>query len=164
MSRSVRWLLLVLSAAAVVFVAVQAVRPEPGQAVTAGASVKTTAVPGIAWPQAREAAVSVEGIGSIQVHGRQVPVPTASLAKIMTAYLVLRAYPLAGSAAGPDIVITQAQAAAYEPDLAASESVVKVRAGESLTERQALEALLPRQPTTWPASLPSGTRAVFPRS
>jgi D-alanyl-D-alanine carboxypeptidase (penicillin-binding protein 5/6) len=39
-------------------------------------------------------------------------------------------------------LVTGAQAATYAPDLAGSDSVVKVIAGESLTERQALEALL----------------------
>jgi D-alanyl-D-alanine carboxypeptidase (penicillin-binding protein 5/6) len=141
MRRSAR-LLLALPVTAVVFVGIQAARPEPGQAVTVKASVKTAAGPGISWPASREAAMSIEGLGRMQTRGRQAPVPIASLAKIMTAYLVLKAHPLADGAAGPALVITKAQAAVYGPDLAASESVVKVRAGESLTERQALEALL----------------------
>jgi serine-type D-Ala-D-Ala carboxypeptidase (penicillin-binding protein 5/6) len=142
MRRSALWLLLVLSVTAVFFVVVQVARPEPTQAVTVESGVKTTAGPGISWPVSREAAVSIRGLGWTQTYGRQVPVPIASVAKIMTAYLVLRAHPLASGAAGPAIKITKAQAAAYRPDLAASESVVKVKAGESLTERQALEALL----------------------
>jgi serine-type D-Ala-D-Ala carboxypeptidase (penicillin-binding protein 5/6) len=86
--------------------------------------------------------MAVEGVAGIGTHGSQVPVPIASLAKIMTAYVVLRDHPLADGTAGPVIVISKAQAAAYRPEAAASDSVVKVKAGEGLTELQALEALL----------------------
>jgi serine-type D-Ala-D-Ala carboxypeptidase (penicillin-binding protein 5/6) len=142
MRRSALRLLLGLSATALFFVLVQVVRPEPTQAVAIETGVKATAGPGLPWPASREAAVTIGGLGGIRAYSRQVPVPIASLAKIMTAYVVLRDHPLISGAAGPAIVITRAQAAAYRPDLAASESVVKVQAGESLTERQALEALL----------------------
>lgn len=135
-------LLLGLFATALFFVLVQVVRPVPTQAIAVESGVRATAGPALPWPASREAAVTIGGLDGIRTYGRQVPVPIASLAKIMTAYVVLRDHPLASGAAGPAIVITKTQAAAYGPDLAASESVVKVKAGESLTERQALEALL----------------------
>ena len=68
--------------------------------------------------------------------------PIASLAKVMTAYLTLERYPLSGVQDGFTITVTAAQAQAEAQDAAQDESVVAVQAGEQLTERQLLEALL----------------------
>jgi D-alanyl-D-alanine carboxypeptidase (penicillin-binding protein 5/6) len=70
------------------------------------------------------------------------PVPIASVAKVMTAYLVLEHYPLSDVQDGFTITVTAAQAQAEAQDAAEGESVVAVQAGEQLTERQLLEALL----------------------
>jgi D-alanyl-D-alanine carboxypeptidase (penicillin-binding protein 5/6) len=96
----------------------------------------------LAWPSRGEAAVGVEGVGLIGSHGSGRPTPIASIAKVMTAYLVLREHPLHGGAGGPRIMVTAADVAVYRADTAAGQSVVAVRAGERLTERQALEGLL----------------------
>jgi len=72
----------------------------------------------------------------------QQPVPIASLAKVMTAYLLLQRYPLDGVQDGFTITVTAAQAQAAAQAAAQDESFVAVRAGEQLTERQLLEALL----------------------
>ena len=47
-----------------------------------------------------------------------------------------------GGAGGPRITVNPADVAVYQSDLASGGSVVTVQAGEQLTERQALEALL----------------------
>ena len=60
----------------------------------------------------------------------------------MTAYLTLRRYPLNGEADGFTITVTVAQAQSAAESAAESQSVVAVRAGEQLTERQLLEGLL----------------------
>ena len=70
------------------------------------------------------------------------PAPIASLAKVMTAYLTLERYPLSGAQDGFTITVTAAQAQAVAQDAAQDQSVVAVQAGEQLTERQLLEALL----------------------
>ncbi|HEX4008956.1 MAG TPA: hypothetical protein VHX62_03040 [Solirubrobacteraceae bacterium] len=98
--------------------------------------------PSLAWPAHGEAAVGVQGVGLIGAHGSSRPVPIASLAKVMTAYVVLHDHPLGGRSGGPPIVVGGDDAAAFRADLAAGQSVVPVRAGERLTERQALEGLL----------------------
>jgi D-alanyl-D-alanine carboxypeptidase (penicillin-binding protein 5/6) len=72
----------------------------------------------------------------------QTPVPIASLAKVMTAYLVLRDHPL-GDGDGPlDVPVSEADVEDTARRAAQDESIVKVAAGETLTERQALAALL----------------------
>jgi D-alanyl-D-alanine carboxypeptidase (penicillin-binding protein 5/6) len=64
------------------------------------------------------------------------------VAKLMTAYIVLKAHPLAPATSGPTVSVTPADVAIYNSDAAQGDSVVPVSAGETLTERQALEALL----------------------
>jgi serine-type D-Ala-D-Ala carboxypeptidase (penicillin-binding protein 5/6) len=98
--------------------------------------------PRVAWPVNGQAAVEVKGIGLLGVSGTQRPVPIASVAKVMTALVVLRDHPLPHGSEGPEIPVTQADVAVYRADRAAGESVAKVAEGEELTERQALEALL----------------------
>ena len=104
---------------------------------TAGSSndPHRTYVSGVRWPQQGQAAV-VLGNGRPAASPNEDPVPI--LAKVMTAYLTLKRYPLSGAQDGFTTTITTAQA----QDEAQDQSVVTVRAGEQLTERQLLEALL----------------------
>jgi len=66
----------------------------------------------------------------------------ASVAKVMTAYLVLRDHPLRLGQDGPTITLTDADVADTDRRRRRQESVVSIAAGEQLTERQALQALL----------------------
>jgi D-alanyl-D-alanine carboxypeptidase (penicillin-binding protein 5/6) len=98
--------------------------------------------PALEWPREGEAAVEVEGVGSFGTSGAQTPVPIASVAKVMTAYLTLREHPLKAGSNGFTMTVTAAQAAEEQQRFADGQSTVAVRAGEQLSERQALEALL----------------------
>lgn len=141
--RKAGWAIVVLVVLAIAFVVVQVVRSVPGQA-TETAGPRTVAVPGSAnlpWPPSGSAAVAV-GSGSVRTSGPKTPAPIASLAKIMTAYVVLKAHPIPTGQTGPSIPITSADVATYQSEAAASDSVLAVTTGEMLTERQALEALL----------------------
>jgi D-alanyl-D-alanine carboxypeptidase (penicillin-binding protein 5/6) len=60
----------------------------------------------------------------------------------MTAYLVLSDHPLRLGQDGPTITLTDADVADTERRRGQQESVVPIAAGEQLTERQALQALL----------------------
>jgi serine-type D-Ala-D-Ala carboxypeptidase (penicillin-binding protein 5/6) len=97
---------------------------------------------GLAWPAAGEAAVAVPGVGMVGSWRGDRAVPIASVAKVMTAYVVLHDHPLGPGGSGPVITVTPADAAIYRADLAGGQSVARVTAGEQLSERQALEALL----------------------
>jgi D-alanyl-D-alanine carboxypeptidase (penicillin-binding protein 5/6) len=98
--------------------------------------------PSLPWPTTGSAALTMEGVGSLGQVGSTRPVPIASITKVMTAYVVLKDHPLGPGATGPGIVVTADTIAAYQTGLATQQSVVKVAAGESLTEIQALEGLL----------------------
>ncbi len=99
------------------------------------------ALPGTVWPAQGQAAVK---IGQAQVHAgpNQHAAPIASLAKVMTAYLVLRDHPLQPGQDGRTITLTDADVADTDRRAGQDESVVPIAAGEQLTELQALQALL----------------------
>lgn len=70
------------------------------------------------------------------------PRPIASVAKVMTALVVLQAHPLDAGADGPALTLTDQDVTFYRDELAGDGSVVPVSGGEVLTERQLLLALL----------------------
>jgi D-alanyl-D-alanine carboxypeptidase (penicillin-binding protein 5/6) len=95
------------------------------------------------WPAAGQAAVDVAGIGRLGTSGPvDTAVPIASVTKTMTAYVILADHPLEEGGSGPTITVTAAEAAAYAKEFAQGDSLVLVKAGEQLTERQALDALM----------------------
>ena len=93
------------------------------------------------WPAAGQGAYRL-GDATPKASRNEQPAPIASLAKVMTAYLVLKHLPLDGAAAGPRIRITSADVADTERRRSTDQSIVDVRAGERITERAALLALL----------------------
>ncbi len=95
----------------------------------------------ISWPQQGQAAFAL-GDGPSQASPNQQPVPIASLAKLMTALLTLQRFPLSGHEQGVTITVSPGAARAEASEAARDESVVPVRAGEELSERQLIEALL----------------------
>ncbi len=121
---------------------VQSMRPLPAPTLDLTAQDSFTfegGKPEIPWPASGQAALDVQGIGSFGSSGDQKPVPIASVAKVMTAYLVLRDHPLKSGAEGPKIKIDQA---AEEQSEAGDESTVHVYAGDSISQREALSAVL----------------------
>jgi D-alanyl-D-alanine carboxypeptidase (penicillin-binding protein 5/6) len=99
------------------------------------------ALPSTVWPAQGQAAVQV-GESQVQAGPNQHAAPIASVAKVMTAYLVLRDHPLGPDEDGPTITLTDADVADTSRRFGQHESVVFIAAGEQLTERQALQALL----------------------
>jgi D-alanyl-D-alanine carboxypeptidase len=126
----------------VVFAVVQSVRPLPAPTLELTAEDSYTFKGGkvdIPWPTQGQAALDVQGIGTFGSSGEQKPVPIASVAKVMTAYVVLREHPLKSGEDGPKIPIDQA---AQDQSDAGQESTVDVTKGDKITEREALESIL----------------------
>jgi D-alanyl-D-alanine carboxypeptidase (penicillin-binding protein 5/6) len=98
-------------------------------------------LPGTVWPPYGQAAAQV-GQSQVQAGPNQHAAAIASVAKVMTAYLVLRDHPLRPGQDGPTITLTDADVADTDRRRGQAESVVPIAAGEQLTERQALQALL----------------------
>jgi D-alanyl-D-alanine carboxypeptidase (penicillin-binding protein 5/6) len=93
------------------------------------------------WPADGQAAVQI-GRSPIQAGPNQRAVAIASVAKVMTAYLVLRDHPLRLGQEGPAITLTDEDVADTDRRRGDDESVVSIADGEQLTELQALQALL----------------------
>nr|WP_276515302.1 D-alanyl-D-alanine carboxypeptidase [Actinomadura coerulea] len=74
--------------------------------------------------------------------GGAVPTPTASVAKVMTAYVYLNAHPLKSGEAGPVLTVSPQAAAQIPARKRRGESLLEVTANQRLTQRKALEALL----------------------
>jgi D-alanyl-D-alanine carboxypeptidase (penicillin-binding protein 5/6) len=93
------------------------------------------------WPLLGQGAY-VLGDGRPAVSPHEQPVPIASVAKVMTAYLLLKHDPLDQGASGRRFVVTESDVVDTELRRREGQSVVDVRAGETLTEREALMAIL----------------------
>ncbi|MFD9301343.1 D-alanyl-D-alanine carboxypeptidase family protein [Streptomyces sp. NPDC060048] len=85
---------------------VQVLRPLPAAALVQGDAPAAFTLDGrfdVPWPEKGQAAVRVGGAGDVGTFGEQKPVPTASVAKVMTAYVILKGHPLKKDEAGPSI-------------------------------------------------------------
>ena len=133
-------------AGAAVVAAVRLSSPLPGPTVHVAAPAQLMLAPGTAPP------VPSPAIGGFLLQAADgtelastaadVPRPIASVAKVMTALVVLQAHPLDAGADGPVLTLTDQDVTFYRDELAGEGSVVPVSAGEVLTERQLLLALL----------------------
>ncbi|WP_063764449.1 D-alanyl-D-alanine carboxypeptidase, partial [Streptomyces sp. NRRL S-481] len=126
----------------VLLAVLQSVRPLPTPTLELTAEDSYTFEGGkvdIPWPAKGQAALDVQGIGTFGSSGEQKPVPIASVAKVMTAYVVLRDHPLKSGEDGPKIEIDQA---AEDQSDAGQESTVDVTKGDKITQREAVESIL----------------------
>ncbi|SPF53469.1 Peptidase S11 [Candidatus Desulfosporosinus infrequens] len=96
----------------------------------------------VTFPEQGESAVGTENLGLVASSAVKTPVPIASVAKIMTAYLVLKAHPLQLGQDGPSLTMDAQDFIEYQQAANNGYSVLKIAQGESLTERQLLEGLL----------------------
>ncbi len=95
------------------------------------------------WPVYGSGAVGAKGYdGVLAKYGDQSARPIASLAKIITALVVLQKMPLNNEKDGPSIKFTLSDQEIYNQELAAGAAVKPVSVGGSMTERQALETMV----------------------
>ncbi|MEX2985498.1 D-alanyl-D-alanine carboxypeptidase [Streptomyces sp. C36] len=126
----------------IVFVVVQSFRPLPEPKLSLAGKKSFTFAgeqPDMAWPQQGQSAVKVLGSGDVGTSGDQKPVPTASVAKVMTAYVILKDHPLQRGEKGSPITI-DAQAAAESQ--AKDESRLIVTENQQFSQYDMLQMLL----------------------
>jgi D-alanyl-D-alanine carboxypeptidase len=134
----------------VVFAVVQLVRPLPDPTLSLSAEETHTFEGGkleLPWPAEGQGAAEVVGVGSLGQYGAQKPAPIASVAKTMTAYVILRDHPITGKQVGPKITVDKK---AEEESKAKSESTAPIKEGQQFTEKQMLQLLM----------IPSGNNAA----
>ena len=99
--------------------------------------------PHMLWSPYGQQAIAVVGSpGLTNNSGANDTFPMASIAKVMTALVLLGEKPLKLGEQGPTMTITAADVAVYERELGQNQSVVPVRTGTQLTEYQIIEAIL----------------------
>ncbi|MER0446357.1 serine hydrolase [Streptomyces sp. Edi4] len=134
----------------VVFAVVQIMRPLPAPKLDLTSSATYTFEGSgldLPWPSDGQSAITVDGVGSLGTHGEQKPAPLASVAKTMTAYVILKGHPISGKQEGEKITVDQqAEDDAKKPD----ESTAPIRKDQQFTEKQMLELLM----------IPSGNNAA----
>jgi D-alanyl-D-alanine carboxypeptidase (penicillin-binding protein 5/6) len=121
-------------------------------------------VPALPWPVVGQGAAYIPALGYAQQSGLEGPVPIASLTKMANAVVILRDHPVAAGADGPSITLTADDVSQYHYDLAHDESNIPIQVGETLTERQMLEALLTQSANDIAYSLAvwdAGSEAAF---
>ncbi|MFE7167105.1 D-alanyl-D-alanine carboxypeptidase [Streptomyces sp. NPDC057616] len=130
---------------AVVFAIAQAVRPLPTPSLALTADDSFTfdgSNVDLPWPSEGQGWMDVNGIGTMGNFGKQTPVAIGSVAKAMTAYIVLKDHPLKPGAEGEQITVdaTAEKEGGYDKD---GESTLNtVKQGDKLTEKQALSAIM----------------------
>ncbi|MFB6982928.1 D-alanyl-D-alanine carboxypeptidase family protein [Streptomyces scopuliridis] len=136
--------------ALIVFAVVQSVRPLPAPTLALSADPTFTFEGGelaMPWPDEGQGGAEVEGVGTIGMYGQQKPAPIASVAKVMTAYVILRDHPITGEQVGPKIEVDKkAGEEANRPD----ESTAPIKEGQQFTQKQMLQLLM----------IPSGNNAA----
>ncbi|MFJ8249873.1 serine hydrolase [Streptomyces sp. NPDC094466] len=134
----------------IVFAIVQVMRPLPEPSLELTAKPTYTFEGGetkLSWPGQGQSAVMVDGVGSLGSEGAQKSAPIASVAKVMTAHVILQEHPLKGDEEGETITVDQkAEDESKRPD----ESTAPLTKGQKLTQRQMLQLLM----------IPSGNNAA----
>jgi serine-type D-Ala-D-Ala carboxypeptidase (penicillin-binding protein 5/6) len=135
---------LLIAAASVITVRLEASPPPPTVSIDAAATlaVDGASAPPIPTPALGSFALSTSVDGTVATHDSTVVRPIGSVAKTLTALVVLDVHPLTPGASGPSLTMTTADVALYRHALAQDGSAVPVGAGEILTERDLLLALL----------------------
>ncbi|GAA3394485.1 D-alanyl-D-alanine carboxypeptidase [Streptomyces roseoviridis] len=126
----------------IVFAVVQFVRPLPEPKLVLSASPTYTFEGGelrMPWPSEGQGAAEVEGVGSLGTYGPQKPAPIASVAKTMTAYVILRDHPIKGKQKGPQIPVDKT---AGEQAKAKDESTAQIKEGQTYSQKELLQLLM----------------------
>ncbi|MFG2987835.1 serine hydrolase [Streptomyces sp. NPDC048257] len=122
-------------------VGAQLLRPLPAPQLVASATDRT--VDGqftIPWPAKGQGAVRVPGSGDLGTFGEQKPVPTASVAKVMTAYVILKGHPLRKTDPGPDITVDAKTVA--DGNSEHESRIVGLTAGSKFSQQDMLKMLM----------------------
>jgi D-alanyl-D-alanine carboxypeptidase (penicillin-binding protein 5/6) len=139
----------------------------PAGTVTPGVGTATPSqeqLSAVSWPADGTSAADISGIGVTDGPGATRQVPIASVAKLMTAYVVLQDHPLPAGGSGPDITVEPSEAAAYPSQARDGDSLVAVPPGRRSPSAMRWRRCCCRRPTTWPGYSRGGTPAARPRS
>ncbi|WP_425086741.1 D-alanyl-D-alanine carboxypeptidase [Streptomyces cyanogenus] len=130
---------------AVILAVVQAVRPLPSPTLALTGEETYTFDGGrttLPWPGEGQGWIDADGVGTMGHFGKQTPVAIGSVAKTMTAYIILKHHPLKPGEEGPKIKVDAKAEKEGGYDKAGESTLNTVKAGSYLTEKQALSAVM----------------------
>ncbi|MBT2470262.1 D-alanyl-D-alanine carboxypeptidase [Streptomyces sp. ISL-66] len=130
---------------AVVLAVVQLVRPlpEPVLKMTAkGSYTFDGAAPSLPWPKEGQAYMAAAGLGPVGTFGEQKPVAIGSVAKAMTAYVILKDFPLKKGEKGPMIPIDKTAVDDGKKETEGESTVSTLKEGDKISEYDALAAIM----------------------
>ncbi|MEU5401092.1 serine hydrolase [Streptomyces sp. NPDC005963] len=126
----------------IVFAIVQVLRPLPAPTLKLSTDPTFTFqgdALSLPFPGEGQGAVAVDGVGTVATYGAQRPAPIASVAKTMTAYVILKEHPITGKQVGPKITVDQQT---EDESKNTDESRVPVSKGQKFTQREMLEMVM----------------------
>ncbi|WP_328327659.1 MULTISPECIES: D-alanyl-D-alanine carboxypeptidase [unclassified Streptomyces] len=130
----------------IVFAVVQAVRPLPDPTLTLTAAPSYSfggSKVSLPWPGEGQGMISVAGLGTVDSFGAEKPVPIASMAKSMTAYLIMQDHPMKPGAKGASIPVDATAEKEGHYDKTGGESTLNtIKKGDVLSEKDALSAIM----------------------
>ncbi|BCL28681.1 D-alanyl-D-alanine carboxypeptidase [Streptomyces aurantiacus] len=130
---------------AVVFAVAQVVRPLPSPSLVLTAD-ESYAFEGnkvsLPWPEEGQGWMDVNGVGTVDSFGEQKPVAIGSVAKAMTAYVILKEHPLKAGADGAKIPVDAKAEEEGGYDAKGESTLNTVKEGDTLTEKDAIAAIM----------------------
>ncbi|MFD7084108.1 hypothetical protein [Streptomyces sp. NPDC059918] len=130
---------------AIILAVVQLVRPLPEPKLTMTAKSSYTfdgGNPVLPWPKEGQAYMAAAGLGTVGSFGEQKPVAIGSVAKTMTAYVILKNHPLKKGEKGPLIDIDQTAVDDGAKSSEGESTVGTLKAGDKINEYDALAAIM----------------------
>ncbi|WP_308380101.1 serine hydrolase [Streptomyces sp. ISL-43] len=130
---------------AVVLAVVQLVRPlpEPTLKVTAKTSYTFDGgAPSLPWPKEGQAYVAAAGLGPVGTFGEQKPVAIGSVAKAMTAYVILKDFPMKKGEKGQMIPVDKTAVDDGKKETEGESTVNTLKEGDKLSQYDALAAIM----------------------
>ncbi|MFI6728115.1 D-alanyl-D-alanine carboxypeptidase [Streptomyces atratus] len=129
----------------IIFAIAQMVRPLPEPELRMSAKPTYTfkgSKPSLPWPDEGQGYMAATGLGEVDSFGEQKAVPIGSVAKAMTAYIVLKDHPLKRGEKGPSIKVDAKAESDGKLDSEGESTLNTVKAGDELTEQEALSAIM----------------------
>ncbi|MFF2011740.1 D-alanyl-D-alanine carboxypeptidase [Streptomyces sp. NPDC058195] len=131
--------------ALIVFAIAQMVRPLPEPVLQMSAKDTYTfkgSKPTLPWPSEGQGYMAATGLGQVGSFGEQKAVPIGSVAKAMTAYIVLKEHPLKKGEKGPSIDVDAKAESDGKLDAEGESTLNTVSEGDKLTQQEALAAIM----------------------
>ncbi|MFD6888796.1 D-alanyl-D-alanine carboxypeptidase family protein, partial [Streptomyces sp. NPDC059957] len=130
---------------AVVLAVVQLVRPLPTPTLKVTANTSYTfegGAPNLPWPKEGQAYMAAAGLGTVGSFGEQKPVAIGSVAKAMTAYVILKDFPMKKGEEGRMIPVDKQAVEDGKKETEGESTVNNLKEGGKISQKDALSAIM----------------------